>query len=98
MDPEQASKIVPVSRRYVRRLQSISTEVGIDVKELALRYALGNPRIDVTIVGIDSIEQLEENMLLREIGPLESGQIEAIDSQFEDSPDELVNPALWDVR
>ena len=98
MDPEQASKIVPVSRRYVRRLQSISTEVGIDVKELALRYALGNPRIDVTIVGIDSIEQLEENILLREIGPLESGQIEAIDSQFEDSPDELVNPALWDVR
>ncbi len=97
MSAEKAAGLVPVSRERIKKLLTISASSGVPIKELVFRYVIGNPFINTTIVGVDSLEQLEENIRLQNLGPLEQETINAIESSFLDSPDELVNPALWNI-
>ena len=67
----------------------------MEVGELALRYALSAPEISSTIVGVDSLEQLEGNIAVAARGPLPSGVIETIEKSFAEVPERLVVPSLW---
>ena len=97
MSVEKAAELVPVSRERVKKMLEISEAVKVPVKELVFRYVLENPYIKTTIVGVDSIEQLEENIRLQNMGPLKSEIIHKIETAFLDSPDELLHPALWNT-
>jgi len=97
MSVEKAAKLVPVSRDRITKLLNISEFSGVPVKELVFRYVIDNPFINTTIVGVDSLDQLEENIRLQNLGPLDQETINSIESAFLDSPDELVNPALWNI-
>jgi aryl-alcohol dehydrogenase-like predicted oxidoreductase len=97
MSVEKATGLVPVSRERVKKLLEIAETANIPVKELVFKYVLENPNIKTTIVGVDSIEQLEENIRLQNMGPIKPEIIQSIETAFLDSPDELVNPALWNI-
>jgi aryl-alcohol dehydrogenase-like predicted oxidoreductase len=97
MDTEVAAEKVPVSQEFKMRFSEIADIHRISPKELALRYVLGKENLSSTIIGLDSPEQLEENIALFDKGPLDDGLEALIETAFQDPPDTLVNPALWNI-
>jgi aryl-alcohol dehydrogenase-like predicted oxidoreductase len=53
--------IQPLSK-YVNQLQQLGLKYGISMQDLALRYALSKEAIDYIIIGVDSKEQLLNNI------------------------------------
>ncbi|HOV63272.1 MAG TPA: aldo/keto reductase [Spirochaetia bacterium] len=80
---------------YLKRLSRFSEESGIPLKELALRYVFSIDTIASTIIGIDSRAQFDENYAIYEKGKLPEDLTHAIANAFTDTPEHLVNPALW---
>lgn len=78
-----------------RRLSAIAVDEGMDVGELALRYALSAPEVSSTIVGVDSVQQLERNLAVAARGPLPPRVTGIVESEFADVPERLVVPSLW---
>ncbi len=97
MDPIKAGNIVPEAPARIERLRVISRSCGVPVKELVFRYAAGHPHIDTTIIGVDTPKQLSENLAIMGKGALDADVEAMIETAFSDSPDELVNPALWNI-
>ena len=95
MDPELGAKRVPASAAYLPKLHALAKEWRLAVTELALRYVLSNNAIGCTILGVDSIDQFEENIALYQKGPLSAELVERIELLFMDAPQELLNPSLW---
>lgn len=65
-------------------------------KALCIAYARSIPWIDSLVIGIDSLEQLEEVVSLFQKDKLSSVQIREIQSTFQDIPEQLLNPAQWE--
>jgi aryl-alcohol dehydrogenase-like predicted oxidoreductase len=89
--PPRLADAIPLKRF----LGAIAAEAGMEVGEIALRYALSAPEISSTIIGVDSLEQLEGNIAVAARGPLPSGVIETIEKSFAEVPERLVVPSLW---
>ncbi len=98
MEPDKAAAKVPSSKEFMKKLGEISGACAVPPKELALRYVLGKKELASTIVGLDSPEQLQENLGIFARGPLNTGLVEQIETAFQGTPDELVNPALWKIQ
>ena len=47
------------------RLKEISLDAGMGLAELALRFALSMDAIDSVLVGVERVEQLNENIRIR---------------------------------
>ena len=67
-------------------------------RELALRYALTEPFVTTTIVGVDSAVQFSENIDVYHKGPLDESVFEEIKAAFPDVPEDIVNPSTWPNR
>lgn len=55
------TKLAPLAP-YVRKLQQLAAVHEVPVGQLALNYALAQPYIDKVLIGVDSVEQLRENL------------------------------------
>jgi aryl-alcohol dehydrogenase-like predicted oxidoreductase len=60
------------------RLRPIARELGISLPELAIRFALAKPGIASALVGISSVEQVEEAARVAEAGPLPDEVVQRI--------------------
>jgi aryl-alcohol dehydrogenase-like predicted oxidoreductase len=83
--------VIPVRRRLV----GIAHEEGYTLSELCMRYVLSNPAIGSVLTGVDTVEQLRENVRLAASGPLPAGVLGRVRSCVPDLPESLVRPALW---
>ena len=98
MEPDEAAVKVPVSLEFKKKLAEIAAAFAIPLKEMALRYVLGKEGLTSTIVGLDSPEQLQENLSILAGGPLDDQISARIESTYQNAPDELVNPGLWNIQ
>lgn len=89
--PEQLSEVITV-------LDALEKLSGMEMKELALRYVLSIPTISSVLIGVDSQEQLRQNLRIYEQGPLEPALIHAVAKAITSLPLHIVNPALWNKR
>lgn len=62
--------LAPQRAAQFLRLYDLSDRVGIPVPELALRFVLSNPLVDVVLTGSRSANELEMNFQAAERGPL----------------------------
>ncbi|HEY8463163.1 MAG TPA: aldo/keto reductase, partial [Bacillota bacterium] len=65
--------------------------------DLCIAYVRAQPWVDSLVIGMETLEQLEENIRLFQNKPLtieEAGTVEAKLSEA-NAPEELLNPALW---
>ncbi|NGP78146.1 hypothetical protein G3570_15995 [Balneolaceae bacterium YR4-1] len=86
----------PVVKRLLeplRKIQSLSEELGISIATLALQYCLRQPFIDRVIIGVDSQNQLESNLNLCD-KELPQSVINEIDTIHIENKN-LLNPSLW---
>ncbi|MBT3275650.1 MAG: aldo/keto reductase [Spirochaetales bacterium] len=95
MTEEQAETKIGTAAEYVRKWSALGDRLEIPTKELALRFVLGENRIKTTLVGVDSLEQFEENLAVLKKGGLSSDDRSAVLETMAGVPDPILNPALW---
>lgn len=78
---------------YLKKLDIIAKEFEVEKAALALHYALSKPYIDGLLIGVDSLEQMQENMsMLASAVPPQA--LNAIDTIVV-CESSLLNPATW---
>lgn len=81
----------------VERLESLALAWGFgSLPELAIRYALDTPGVDVVLVGIATLQELQTALVAAERRPLDAAQRAALAS-FDASADPWVHPEQWAV-
>ncbi len=91
--PENLHLVVPVRRK----IEGIARNAGMGMPELCLRYSLSFPAITSVLIGVDSPEQLRENVAIMKRGPLNQDLINKIDACVPDFPNSIVRPACWNA-
>ncbi len=88
------AEVIPVRRR----LAGVAQEAGCTMAELCMRYVLSNPAIASVLTGVDTVEQMRENLRLSALGPLPADVLDHVRACVPDLPESLVRPALWKQR
>lgn len=84
-------KLIPLMP-YLKLIDSIAFENNVSKNQLALNFVLQNSYIDKVLIGVDTVEQLSENLnCITILNSKVLNQIEAIDVK----ENELLNPANW---
>jgi L-glyceraldehyde 3-phosphate reductase len=76
--------------RHVRRLDQIAQGRGQKLAQMALQWAVRDPRVTSAVIGASSVEQLDTNLDALAFPPLSDDDLRAID---EDAVDAGIN--LW---
>ncbi|MDD5596873.1 MAG: aldo/keto reductase [Victivallaceae bacterium] len=84
-------ELIPVRRE----LEKTAAASGMDMRELCMRYVLGNPAVTSVLTGVDSREQLAQNIDLLKKGPLPEYLLAGIRKIVFDLPETIIRPALW---
>jgi aryl-alcohol dehydrogenase-like predicted oxidoreductase len=98
LEPDEAASRVPGSREYVMRLQRIAWTQGMDVRRLALGFALSFPELSGLVLGVESAAQMRENQAAYREGPLTPQLVAEIREAFASVPSSLRDPSRWPAR
>jgi aryl-alcohol dehydrogenase-like predicted oxidoreductase len=84
------------SKEYVDNLEFLVKKFDFSNKiELCLSYIKSIEWIDGLLMGVDSIEQLEENIELFRIRQLSQDEFNSVRQIFKNTPRNLLNPSMW---
>tara|TARA_R100000027_G_scaffold37442_1_gene27548 strand:+ start:32117 stop:33046 length:930 start_codon:yes stop_codon:yes gene_type:complete len=89
--PHFLQSIIPIRNKVT----AIADEIGIDMIELCLRYCLSCRSIDSVLIGVDTIQHLEQNIEAAKRGPLPEEIIRKIVNVVPDLPEAVIRPSLW---
>jgi L-glyceraldehyde 3-phosphate reductase len=76
--------------KHVRRLNEIAQQRGQKLAQLALQWAVRDPRVTSAVIGASSVEQLDTNLDALAFPPISDDELRAID---QDAVDAGIN--LW---
>jgi aryl-alcohol dehydrogenase-like predicted oxidoreductase len=91
-------RIKPGLREVVpwrRKLESLGKEAGLCMAELCMRYVFSNPALTSVLTGVDTPEQMRENLRLAAAGPLPEDLAAKVRSCVPMLPETLIRPSLW---
>lgn len=89
--PAQLRDVIPVRRE----LAQLASACGMTLRELALRFMLSIPEATCLVIGVETAEQVRDNLELFERGPLPA-DVHATAMQLVPNLPELVTtPRLW---
>ncbi len=81
---------------WVSRLESLVRSLGrMDRADLCLAYARSQKWINRLAIGIENVEQLENNSKLFQTPLLTPEEQNRIEAELSNAPAELLNPSLW---
>lgn len=83
--------VIPIRKE----LDDIAAAHGMDMPQLCLRYVATNVGVDSILFGVDTMEQLEQNLAIFAEGPLPDTLIAEIDGVVPDFPENILRPFLW---
>ena len=83
--------VIPVRRE----LEKLAKDSDMDMAELCMRYVLCNSVITSILTGVDSGEQLIQNIELFQKGPLPDEILDKVKEIVPFLPEELIRPILW---
>ena len=89
--PEEKVFIAEVRERR-RKLEKL----GIPMAELALRYLFSKPEPKSILTGVETVEQLKENIRIAALPPLSESDLRAVEAiAFPELPEMCVSPYFW---
>lgn len=95
-------EIVPELQDVVplrRALQRIARKAGLTMPELALRYGLSLPGVSSVLTGVETVEQMQDNIDIVAQGPLPPQIMAEIDGAVPDLSETMIlSPWLWPSR
>jgi aryl-alcohol dehydrogenase-like predicted oxidoreductase len=89
--PEALGEIIPVRRS----LEVIAAESGMSLPELALRYMLSQPGATSILIGVETVQQVTDNLGIFTRGSLPENILEAVHLAVPQVSETLVTPNLW---
>jgi len=92
-DPNATNKVVQNLKSQLLEIHKISKNNDIPMQQLALNYCLQQSNIQNVLIGVDSIEQMAENILALN-KPIAHQIIQQIDKILVKDVN-LLNPSLW---
>ena len=95
MRPDEAELRVPGSGVYIALFQEIAEGGGFSPDEAALLYALSHKGIDYVVFGVDTAEQLRENVAVQKKMDAFHATYESIATSIIDAPREVFLPTRW---
>lgn len=78
-----------------KKLVNLAKEAGISAAELYFRYALSNKNYTSILSGVETAQQLQENIKIAEAGPLSDDLLSQIEKIVPKMPEEIIRPSLW---
>jgi len=91
--PELAD-VIPVRRR----LDALAKEAGITITELALRFVMGLEGVTSVLTGVETLEQMRENIALVNNGPLPADLQAAVHDTVPELDEHIIVPRHWSKR
>ena len=89
--PPQLSPVLDVRRR----LERIASEAKMSLADLAVRFILSLEGVCCLVMGLETIEQLQDNLKIFTQGPLKSGLLHDVLETVPQLPDNVIVPSLW---
>jgi aryl-alcohol dehydrogenase-like predicted oxidoreductase len=83
--------VVPV----LQALRKLAAEAGVSLAELAVRYVLALEGVTCGVVGVETVEQVKQNVAIFNKGPLDAGMMKAVVAAVPDLPDTILMPNKW---
>lgn len=81
-----------------QRLTLIAEDSGLSLMELALRYILSLPGITSVLTGVETKEQVEQNLVMFSRGRLSEDILSAIHQDATELPEVLITPSMWSME
>lgn len=94
LDEDQVPPYLEKAKPIVRKIKCICDETGISRILLAMAYVKREQSVSHLVFGVDSLEQLKEDIRLFE-QELPQKLLEQIDTEFAGIDAEIVMPSLW---
>lgn len=94
LDVEQIPPFLSKAKPIIRKIDQICKSEDIKRVELAMAYVKRERRITHLVFGVDSLEQLKEDIELFQ-GELPIELLECMDREFEGIEADIVMPSLW---
>lgn len=95
LDEESVAQKVPSALPFVAKLHQLAQALNVTTDKLAMGYVKADLNVSHLLVGVEKVSQLQTNINLFSLPPLEpSLQMELV-NLFMDIPVSVVNPALW---
>ncbi|RYU92902.1 aldo/keto reductase [Emticicia agri] len=92
-DIEDPNPVVQALKKELQEIHTIATTENLEISSLALNYCLQIEAIDNVLIGVDSLNQLIENLTI--LGkPISSDSINRI-NKIVVADKNLLNPSLW---
>jgi aryl-alcohol dehydrogenase-like predicted oxidoreductase len=89
--PEALRAVVPARRR----LAALAADAGMSLGELALRFMLTLDETTCLVIGVETVDQVKDNLRLFGRGPLPADVMAAVDCAVPELPAEILTPSLW---
>ena len=78
------------------RLDQLVTQFGRQNRaDLCIAYLQGASIVDSLAMGVETVSQLEDNLLLAMLPPLHSSEMLVVEHTFNDTPEWLLDPSQW---
>lgn len=94
MNEGQVPPFLEQAKPIVRKITALSREAGLSRVQLALQYVKREQAISHLVFGVDSLEQLKEDIAFF-YEDLPTDLLEQIGAEFDDIEAEIVMPSLW---
>ena len=95
----QGMLLMPEEKVFVREVLTKRQELeklGIPMAELALRYLFAKPGNKSVLTGVETIEQLRENLRISQLPPLSAAELREVDKIVLPPLEEIcVSPWMW---
>lgn len=89
--PAKLHGLVPVRRR----LEDLAREAGIPLTELAVRTMLAREGVTCVLTGVETLDQIRDNIALFNRRPLPADLLAAVDAAVPELPEALITPSMW---
>jgi aryl-alcohol dehydrogenase-like predicted oxidoreductase len=93
LEEERRDDVPPGIVERIRRARALADEAGMSLAELGLRYLLSLDGVHCVLVGVERVEQLEENVGRAARGPLPADLLREIAALREVPPGAWASPA-----
>ena len=80
----------------LRQLDALVVELGLDSRAaLCVAFVLAHPWVSSVVLGVETMNQLEQNLGVMNTLPLSAAQTDAVVARLAGASERLLNPAQW---
>ena len=84
-------QVLPV----LQSLRKLAADAGMSLAELAVRYVLSLEGVTCGVVGVETVQQMKDNVAIFNKGPLDAGMMKAILAAVPELPETILMPNKW---